>query len=109
MFDTFLNACTSKTEKISFPVRKPAPPRTSVKKVLLLGSGGTSIGQAGEFDYSGGQAIKVRVQSSLTFPLAFALSLQRITAGFERRGNGGGSDEPQYCFGANKHGRKVTE
>ena len=28
------------------------------KKVLLLGSGGLSIGQAGEFDYSGSQAIK---------------------------------------------------
>mmetsp|Transcript_16398 Transcript_16398/g.24617 ORF Transcript_16398/g.24617 Transcript_16398/m.24617 type:complete len:1604 (-) Transcript_16398:380-5191(-) len=28
------------------------------KKVLLLGSGGLSIGQAGEFDYSGAQAIK---------------------------------------------------
>ena len=25
------------------------------KKVLLLGSGGLSIGQAGEFDYSGSQ------------------------------------------------------
>jgi len=29
-----------------------------VEKVLLLGSGGLSIGQAGEFDYSGSQAIK---------------------------------------------------
>eukprot|EP00658_Telonema_sp_P-2_P000660 TRINITY_DN10240_c0_g1_i3.p1 TRINITY_DN10240_c0_g1~~TRINITY_DN10240_c0_g1_i3.p1 ORF type:complete len:1337 (+),score=396.60 TRINITY_DN10240_c0_g1_i3:228-4238(+) len=29
-----------------------------VKKVLILGSGGLSIGQAGEFDYSGSQAIK---------------------------------------------------
>jgi len=29
-----------------------------VDKVLLLGSGGLSIGQAGEFDYSGSQAIK---------------------------------------------------
>ncbi len=29
-----------------------------LKKVLLLGSGGLSIGQAGEFDYSGSQAIK---------------------------------------------------
>ena len=28
------------------------------KKVLILGSGGLSIGQAGEFDYSGTQAIK---------------------------------------------------
>ena len=29
-----------------------------VPQVLLLGSGGLSIGQAGEFDYSGSQAIK---------------------------------------------------
>lgn len=29
-----------------------------VKKVVVLGSGGLSIGQAGEFDYSGSQAIK---------------------------------------------------
>lgn len=29
-----------------------------VQKVLILGSGGLSIGQAGEFDYSGSQAIK---------------------------------------------------
>ncbi len=29
-----------------------------IKKVLLLGSGGLKIGQAGEFDYSGSQAIK---------------------------------------------------
>ena len=28
------------------------------KSVLILGSGGLSIGQAGEFDYSGSQAIK---------------------------------------------------
>lgn len=30
----------------------------SIKKVLLLGSGGIKISQAGEFDYSGSQAIK---------------------------------------------------
>jgi carbamoyl-phosphate synthase (ammonia) len=58
MFDTFLEACQKPNEKIMFPVRDPPPPRTSAKKILLLGSGGTSIGQAGEFDYSGGQAIK---------------------------------------------------
>src|SRR5476651_2082705 len=28
------------------------------KKVVILGSGGLRIGQAGEFDYSGSQAIK---------------------------------------------------
>jgi carbamoyl-phosphate synthase/aspartate carbamoyltransferase len=32
--------------------------RVKVNKVLILGSGGLSIGQAGEFDYSGSQAIK---------------------------------------------------
>ncbi len=30
----------------------------NIKKVVLLGSGGLRIGQAGEFDYSGSQAIK---------------------------------------------------
>ncbi|XP_006456591.1 hypothetical protein AGABI2DRAFT_188488 [Agaricus bisporus var. bisporus H97] len=33
-------------------------PRAQVSKVIILGSGGLSIGQAGEFDYSGSQAIK---------------------------------------------------
>ena len=30
----------------------------SIKKVLVLGSGALKIGQAGEFDYSGSQALK---------------------------------------------------
>jgi carbamoyl-phosphate synthase (ammonia) len=59
MFDTFLEACKIPMAKITFPTRKAPPPKPDVKKILLLGSGGTSIGQAGEFDYSGGQAIKV--------------------------------------------------
>jgi carbamoyl-phosphate synthase large subunit len=32
--------------------------KNNIKKVLLLGSGALQIGQAGEFDYSGSQAIK---------------------------------------------------
>jgi carbamoyl-phosphate synthase (ammonia) len=63
MFDTFLSAIGKPSDKIRFPVRKAAPPRPKIKKVLMLGSGGTSIGQAGEFDYSGGQAIKVCTRS----------------------------------------------
>jgi carbamoyl-phosphate synthase/aspartate carbamoyltransferase len=39
-------------------IRPQAPVRLYPKKVLVLGSGGLSIGQAGEFDYSGSQAIK---------------------------------------------------
>ena len=34
------------------------PAQSPARKVLILGSGGLSIGQAGEFDYSGSQAIK---------------------------------------------------
>eukprot|EP00117_Sycon_ciliatum_P043686 scpid5446/ scgid31602/ CAD protein; Glutamine-dependent carbamoyl-phosphate synthase; Aspartate carbamoyltransferase; Dihydroorotase len=36
-----------------------------VSKVLVLGSGGLSIGQAGEFDYSGSQAIKALKEEGL--------------------------------------------
>ena len=47
----------------SSPIESTSPysagsTRIDVKKVLILGSGGLSIGQAGEFDYSGSQAIK---------------------------------------------------
>ena len=42
------------------PIHQPTDELCSVQvsKVLVLGSGGLSIGQAGEFDYSGSQAIK---------------------------------------------------
>src|SRR5438105_12150690 len=33
-------------------------PMTKLHKVLILGSGALKIGQAGEFDYSGSQALK---------------------------------------------------
>src|SRR3990172_1682075 len=32
--------------------------KANIKKVLILGSGALKIGEAGEFDYSGSQAIK---------------------------------------------------
>lgn len=43
----------------------PKVERSDVKKVLLVGSGGLSIGQAGEFDYSGSQAIKALRESGI--------------------------------------------
>ncbi|KAK4117303.1 carbamoyl-phosphate synthase [Canariomyces notabilis] len=36
-----------------------------VKKVLVIGSGGLAIGQAGEFDYSGAQALKALKESGV--------------------------------------------
>uniref|UniRef100_A0A7S2GJZ2 Carbamoyl phosphate synthase arginine-specific large chain n=1 Tax=Haptolina brevifila TaxID=156173 RepID=A0A7S2GJZ2_9EUKA len=41
------------------------PEPQPLTKVLLLGSGGTSIGQAGEFDYTGAQAIKALKEEGL--------------------------------------------
>lgn len=37
----------------------------SVEKVLVIGSGGLSIGQAGEFDYSGSQALKALKEAGI--------------------------------------------
>ena len=44
----------------------------NIKKVLLLGSGALKIGEAGEFDYSGSQALKSskkNVRMALCLPL----------------------------------------
>ncbi|KAF4014153.1 hypothetical protein G4228_005239 [Cervus hanglu yarkandensis] len=43
----------------------PGPTDTEVSKVLILGSGGLSIGQAGEFDYSGSQAVKAMKEENV--------------------------------------------
>uniref|UniRef100_A0A9J7XSJ5 Carbamoyl-phosphate synthetase 2, aspartate transcarbamylase, and dihydroorotase n=1 Tax=Cyprinus carpio carpio TaxID=630221 RepID=A0A9J7XSJ5_CYPCA len=60
LFDVFLDtvkdAKEGKTGKSAF-VRP--------RKVLVLGSGGLSIGQAGEFDYSGSQAIKALKEENI--------------------------------------------
>jgi carbamoyl-phosphate synthase/aspartate carbamoyltransferase len=68
LFDVFIQniadcVSTGSLVPISLPGGKKADndartPRADVQKVLILGSGGLSIGQAGEFDYSGSQAIK---------------------------------------------------
>ena len=70
LFDTFIQTIMdviNDPSKMQQPVKFPGgdaaenaalKPRVNVKKVLVLGSGGLSIGQAGEFDYSGSQAIK---------------------------------------------------
>ncbi|KAH6659653.1 hypothetical protein BKA67DRAFT_545274 [Truncatella angustata] len=70
LFDVFINTildCANDPKLLDAPVKFPggtveennrAHPIVSVKKILVLGSGGLSIGQAGEFDYSGSQAIK---------------------------------------------------
>eukprot|EP01104_Vermistella_antarctica_P018000 TRINITY_DN6538_c0_g2_i2.p2 TRINITY_DN6538_c0_g2~~TRINITY_DN6538_c0_g2_i2.p2 ORF type:complete len:1178 (-),score=363.10 TRINITY_DN6538_c0_g2_i2:121-3654(-) len=50
-----LNKLSAKDGSVTTPT---APAPGSVKSAVILGSGGLRIGQAGEFDYSGAQAIK---------------------------------------------------
>ena len=38
----------------------------NIKKVLLLGSGALKIGEAGEFDYSGSQALKAMKEEGIS-------------------------------------------
>uniref|UniRef100_A0AAQ4PWD5 Carbamoyl phosphate synthase arginine-specific large chain n=1 Tax=Gasterosteus aculeatus aculeatus TaxID=481459 RepID=A0AAQ4PWD5_GASAC len=54
----FYSAASNANIVSAMPKTPRIPPRAQVSKVLVLGSGGLSIGQAGEFDYSGSQAIK---------------------------------------------------
>lgn len=84
LFDLFLEAVVDQVKGISGMSIKnrlikklvyiPKIPLdlTRPKKVLILGSGGLSIGQAGEFDYSGSQAIKAlqeeKIQTVLINP-----------------------------------------
>jgi len=70
LFDVFIQTILNVLKDNSYlrrPVAFPggdaaenraAKPKVQVRKCLILGSGGLSIGQAGEFDYSGSQAIK---------------------------------------------------
>lgn len=55
-----------------------------VKKVLVIGSGGLAIGQAGEFDYSGSQALKALkeagIQSVLINPNIATIQTSHVLA-----------------------------
>ena len=51
--------------------------KKQLKKVLVLGSGALKIGQAGEFDYSGSQALKLCVRR-VSVPSSSIPMLQRF-------------------------------
>lgn len=70
LFDVFINTLTEKNKSIPQLIEEEMDARLvtkqtykgaekgSIKKVLVLGSGALKIGEAGEFDYSGSQALK---------------------------------------------------
>ena len=58
MFDEFVKLTTGGTSISDDTPALPWMANDQISKVLLLGSGALKIGQAGEFDYSGAQALK---------------------------------------------------
>ena len=80
MFDVFMDLAKKTTRMTAFEylkdtVGKETPTWTAdqigggtvmPRKVLILGSGALSIGQAGEFDYSGSQAIKALKEEGIS-------------------------------------------
>ncbi len=48
------------------PAKKSSTRHTKLRKVLVLGSGALKIGEAGEFDYSGSQAIKALKEEGIS-------------------------------------------
>jgi len=60
MFDTFISTLdhAQSINRVHSIDQSGALSQKAVRKVLLLGSGALKIGQAGEFDYSGAQALK---------------------------------------------------
>ncbi|XP_028253992.1 multifunctional protein CAD [Parambassis ranga] len=78
LFDVFLNTVRNHKEgnsaksvkqclmdHLTFPGSMKPEEVVRPRKVLILGSGGLSIGQAGEFDYSGSQAIKALKEENI--------------------------------------------
>eukprot|EP00915_Cephaloidophora_sp_WS-2016_P000629 GHVH01000772.1.p1 GENE.GHVH01000772.1~~GHVH01000772.1.p1 ORF type:complete len:1551 (+),score=245.37 GHVH01000772.1:56-4708(+) len=63
LFTDFIRRCAQPNYQRAYivPFHMPEHPL----KVLILGSGGLSIGQAGEFDYSGSQALKALKENNI--------------------------------------------
>ena len=62
LFEMFLSLMNNKKFPVEVMNIKKKP---NIRKILLLGSGGISIGQAGEFDYSGSQCIKALKEENI--------------------------------------------
>ncbi|BFZ22052.1 hypothetical protein BsWGS_25091 [Bradybaena similaris] len=67
LFDYFMELIKQKKTSLHQIIqpKKQSNKMVDVSKVLVLGSGGLSIGQAGEFDYSGSQAIKALKEENI--------------------------------------------
>ena len=87
LFDHFLKQCNG--EKIPtqlLPMHRFEDIfKRPVEKVVLVGSGGLSIGQAGEFDYTGSQAIKALKEEGRENITRITLSKMTQTQDYQAR------------------------
>lgn len=77
LFDVFIKTLTEKGKNIYELIEEElglsqvkkhsynGPEKGEIKKVLVLGSGALKIGEAGEFDYSGSQALKALKEENI--------------------------------------------
>ena len=66
IYTIFINNNGDKTIFILFLPSKRRVMIEGIKKVIILGSGALKIGEAGEFDYSGSQALKALKEEGVT-------------------------------------------
>ena len=80
--------------------KPPVPTRHHPRKVLVLGSGGLSIGQAGEFDYSGMWFLLFGIISFILINDPALLHYFRLSSnqGFEGRGYLHCLDQSKHCY-----------
>lgn len=69
--------------------------RKTYKKVLVVGSGGLSIGQAGEFDYSGSQCIKALKEENIEVVLINP-NIATVQTSQEKEKNSQGADRVYF-------------
>lgn len=60
-------------EHLTFPGSVKPEEVVRPRKVLILGSGGLSIGQAGEFDYSGSQVCQNKTNFCMSYIKCFCV------------------------------------
>ena len=70
--------------------------KSGIKKVIVLGSGALKIGQAGEFDYSGSQALKALKEEGISTVL--------LNPNIATIQTSEGADLPNFRFGEDSDG-----
>ena len=87
--------------------------KKEINKVLLLGSGALKIGQAGEFDYSGAQALKALkeegIHSVLINPNIATVQTSKENKSCILRQHTAETNSLMKCLNVSRHGAIIQE